>query len=131
MWFNCRCGYRFHDNTDFLPFKGYVLPDEDSDEFSDSFHRYRAIKGETFEDEHKRSDIVLDLWERMRTIYQCPDCGAVYFDDFNSNALHGFVPMAALEGMEEEVNGRLKSIARENDETGKNLLKSHKNFNKN
>ena len=32
-WLPCRCGYIFHDNTDFLSFKAHFRADQDTDDF--------------------------------------------------------------------------------------------------
>lgn len=124
MWFNCACGYRFHDNTDNLPFKGYVLADEDMIEFTDSFDKYAHAPRK------KRDDIACNSLNMLREIYQCPKCGTIYFHDFNSNKLFTFVPAEPLE-MDDVITEKLRSIAEKNEETeDKNLLRSFKMFDK-
>lgn len=130
MWFNCACGYRFHDNTDNLPFKGYVLADEDINEFTDSFDKYADAPRKTREDKWRRDDICTNSLKMMRDIYQCPKCGTVYFSDFKGNKLHTFVPAEPFE-MDDVIKEKLRSIAEKNEETEyKNLLRSCKMFDK-
>ncbi|MBQ5310649.1 MAG: hypothetical protein ILP19_01235 [Oscillospiraceae bacterium] len=81
MHFSCKCGYVFHDTTDNESFKGWLLADEDLDEFADII---QAGDNAPPEGEHWFSDtydrlITQDLF--MRTIFQCPECGRIFIDD--------------------------------------------------
>lgn len=129
MWFNCACGYKFHDNTDSLSFKGYVLADEDLVEFTESFDKYADAPRITQKNKYARDDIVCNSLNMLRTIYQCPKCGTVYFSDFNGNKLHAFVSAEQLE-MDNVISEKLRDIAEKNEEENdeKNLLRSCKMF---
>lgn len=63
MNFTCRCGYRFHDNTDELRFKARILPDQDFNEFYTLLED--AGKSHTKEEQHHIFDKIYDLLKKM------------------------------------------------------------------
>ena len=86
----CHCGHVIYDQTDDLPHKAYIRPDQSSEAL------YEAI------DRLMRRPIPVDVLEQdamwfpvahprgQRTAYQCPDCGRIYISD--GQKLHCFKP---------------------------------------
>ncbi|WP_377157845.1 hypothetical protein ACFJIX_03745 [Roseateles sp. UC29_93] len=74
MKFACSCGHVIVDQTDFLPYKAYLIADQDWEDHCDSFEV---------------------AWEsrRMldRTCYQCEQCGRLWIDDAGGQ-LQSFMP---------------------------------------
>ncbi len=91
MKFKCRCGYIFIDQTDDLPYKGNIIPDQSYEDFC------AAI--DVLIESEKPADIL--EWDKMvnpimnpkgeRDIFQCPDCGRIYISSHGSR-LYGFKP---------------------------------------
>ena len=75
MNFLCKCGYRIHDTSDCLSFKGTLIADQYINEF------WRTIeKAEQPHDE--KIDIFLELEKLMqRNVYHCDSCGRVFIED--------------------------------------------------
>ena len=75
MKFKCDCGNVIHDTSDNLSYKGYIIADQDVDEF------WSMI--EEAEKPHvKKLDIFWKLDALMKSaIYQCPSCGRLFIDD--------------------------------------------------
>lgn len=101
MHFLCACGYCFHDNTDCLSFKGYVLADQDMEELWDILERAEKPHEDTL-------DIALDVMDLLnRTMYQCPECGRMYIEDADKQyELVRYTPCAQGEPVP-EVNRRM------------------------
>ena len=75
MHFLCACGYCFHDNSDALSFKGYILADQDEDEMWN-------IRGRAEKPHDDTIDIASDVMNLLhRAMYQCPECGRMYIED--------------------------------------------------
>jgi len=74
MKFLCHCGAVIRDQTDLLPYKAHLVPDQDWEEFCDSCESAGRI------DE-----------PLVRRCYQCADCGRLYVEDA-SRELRSFVP---------------------------------------
>ena len=90
MQFVCQCGYCFHDNTDNQFFKASLIAEQDVDEFTEIVHKAERPH-------RNHMEIYFDLWNLMgKNIYQCPECGTIYIDDFNEeHRLYGFTPIHA------------------------------------
>ncbi len=107
MYFLCKCGYRIHDNTDCLSYKGTIIADQDMNEFWDLIEKVERPHAETVE-------IFNELVGLMgRYIYQCPSCGEIFIEDqSNRSKLIEFTP--CTEGKSEpDVNKRLLRSAHE------------------
>lgn len=91
MKFQCECDYIFVDQTDNLPFKADIYPDQSIEAM------YKAVD-KIFESQRPNNDLEYD---RMidaifspvgrRTMYQCPKCGRIYIEE-NDGRLSCFVP---------------------------------------
>lgn len=90
-WLPCRCGYIFHDNTDFLSFKAYFRADQDMDDYFTSVEA--IMKNLTLSMKDKEHEIlcVADFHFTNRLLYQCPSCGRLYVED-NDRHFHCFMP---------------------------------------
>lgn len=70
MKFKCPCGHVIGDQTDFLPYKGYLIADQD---WEDLFEAVDAPATET--PRH-------DWWPSLfRTVYQCAECQRLFIED--------------------------------------------------
>lgn len=92
MHFYCSCGYRISDTTDFLPYKGYLLADQDEPDYNDAIEE--EIMNENITKQECVDNIVishgLNYWGRA--IYQCPDCGRLFIEDACGKSFFTFVP---------------------------------------
>lgn len=100
MRFRCECGHVIYDQTDNLPYKAFLLPDGSWDRFNAPIHKAmleyaRAISSGTrdewiaryfgpsyprdLDDESVLADFLERHIGRLRTIYQCDKCGALFF----------------------------------------------------
>lgn len=87
------CGAVIVDQTDFLPYKGYLIPDQTAED------TYEALKTEvvdklaagqiTKEEAHTQVHVVMDRFIRM--VYECRNCGRLFIDDRN-HELQSYVP---------------------------------------
>ncbi|MBZ9714210.1 hypothetical protein [Deinococcus multiflagellatus] len=95
MKFACPCGEVIRDQTDFLPHKAHLLPDERLHAFLDSLEELvLEIEALTVQERRERlSDRITDLWLRdMRALYQCPVCGRLNVDSLDRQRGYSFVP---------------------------------------
>ena len=101
MHFLCKCGYRFHDSSDCLSYKGRIIADQDWNEFWDCM--------EKLEKSHKNDHAIYERINHLLqlNLYQCPSCGRVFIEDpENRSQFIRFTP--CLEGEPEpDVNKRL------------------------
>ena len=78
--FTCHCGYCFHDNTDNLRFKAYILPDQDMNEFDSLFEQLAdtpPVQGGKLS--VKQHEIYVKMRDLLnRCIFQCPECGRLF-----------------------------------------------------
>ena len=105
MHFYCTCGRCIHDITDNIPYKAYLLSDEDEDRYCEAIEAVMRTEDLTMDERVNRIVISLQTRYLSRCIYQCPDCGKLFVDD-NDYKLHSFVP-------EEPVDKQLLTAARE------------------
>ncbi|MFE6078236.1 hypothetical protein ACFVQB_27650 [Paenibacillus sp. NPDC057886] len=90
MHFYCNCGNRISDITDYLSYKGYVIADEDQFDFLEEIDRAIEESGPSPKEKEDALMKVRRLWgDLTRSVYQCPECGTVYFDN-HKNELKGF-----------------------------------------
>ena len=90
MHFYCKCGCRISDTTDYLPYKGYLVADQD---WFDIWDKLNELVLSEAADREKQFD-ELFFSDMSRTVYQCPQCGNLYLEG-EGNQLIGF---AAEEG---------------------------------
>ena len=79
MHFLCRCGYRLHDSSDLISYKGTIIADQDMNEFWSLIEKAEKPHAEI-------CDIFSSLNKlMMRCIYQCPSCGRLFIEDQSDN----------------------------------------------
>ena len=105
MKFLCDCGYMFRDQTDDLPFKGYIYPDQSQEKLYEAINKIFA--SERPSDDVKFDEMINDIVspKGIRTIYQCPECGTIYIN---------------------EDKGKLSAFSPKSNNASKNLLKGGK-----
>ncbi|MEK3876056.1 hypothetical protein [Paenibacillus sp. FSL M7-0420] len=81
MNFRCECGHRIHDNTDYLPYKGYFLADQDQDDLMDEIDDAIEKSGPTPRDKEEAAMRIRSLITRLfKSAYQCSNCGNLFMD---------------------------------------------------
>jgi hypothetical protein len=111
----CKCGHRIADQTDFLPYKGRILKDEDQEKCWSTIYTEIATfveavvtnKREEWLDRHFGRDYprglsdesIISLWlisvhnRYMVTIYECENCGRLYLQKgTDSNIFFSYFP---------------------------------------
>lgn len=94
MKIGCHCGATIFDQTDDLPQKGHLIPDQEW------FATYDAMDDEVIvplakgvidkEKAFRLSRAVISRASRL--MYQCSICGRLYIDDKRGSGLHCYVP---------------------------------------
>ena len=81
MKFFCECGFLFKDQTDDLPFKGYVCPDQSQEEIYNAITE--LLVANTSVDLSEKDEKIHPIIhpKGSKTIYQCPDCGNIFIED--------------------------------------------------
>ncbi|MFT5467246.1 MAG: hypothetical protein ACI8UO_002350 [Verrucomicrobiales bacterium] len=108
MQLRCPCGNCIHDGTDCLPYKGYIIPDEDHFPILDG---YDALLERVAERGAVEDGDYMDVRRNsapLRQIYQCSNCGRIFIWDENIEGAFSFKP--------------------EDDDINKRLLMSRKNI---
>jgi hypothetical protein len=81
MKFRCGCGTLITDGTDYLPYKGYLIADEDWFAVLNAIDEGIEHSGSTPAEKKGASMRVRKLLlETTSTIYQCPKCGELRVD---------------------------------------------------
>lgn len=82
MHFLCKCGYGIHDSSDGLSYKGWIIADQDWDEFCHLTDRKAELRCSENADMHEADAIDSRLYAiTERAMYQCPACGRVYIEN--------------------------------------------------
>jgi hypothetical protein len=93
MKIGCHCGATIFDQTDDLPHKGHLVPDQVWDATWDAMDDkviVPLVKGAI--NKEAASDLLWDVISRAsRLMWQCRECGRLYIDD-EQGVLHCFVP---------------------------------------
>jgi hypothetical protein len=87
MKIGCHCGALIIDQTDYLPHKGHLIPDQEC------FAVYDAIDEEVIDplaggrlEKEEAYHLARDIIRRAaRLMYQCRRCGRLYIDDLEGN----------------------------------------------
>lgn len=80
MNFLCECGHQIYDTTDYLPYKAYLISDQDWFDFLDEIDAAIEKSGTTLEDKEKALIKIRTLSSNLtKTVYQCPKCGNLFF----------------------------------------------------
>ena len=86
MHFLCKCGYGIHDSSDGLSYKGWIIADQDWDEFCHLTDRKAELRCSENADMHEADAIDSRLYAiTERAMYQCPACGRVYIENLLDN----------------------------------------------
>ena len=72
MHFGCKCGHRISDTTDNLPYSARLVADVDLYDYWEAWER--RGRGQSL-------GILSDPMDYEQIIYQCEECGRIYFDD--------------------------------------------------
>ncbi len=72
MHFKCKCGHRISDTADNLPYSARLVADVDLYDYWEAWER--RGRGQSL-------GILSDPMEYEQIIYQCEECGRLYFDD--------------------------------------------------
>ena len=81
MKFICSCGHRISDTTDYLPYKGHIIADQDWFDFLEEIDAAIEKSGPTPKDKENALMKIRDLSINLsKTVYQCEECGNVFFD---------------------------------------------------
>ena len=77
MKIRCTCGEIIPDQTDYLPYKAYIIGDKNYFDFMD------AIDDAIESSEPNREDLCMKVRraEPSRLAWECGTCGRLYFDD--------------------------------------------------
>ncbi|MDE6780987.1 MAG: hypothetical protein K2J40_05965 [Ruminococcus sp.] len=99
-WIRCYCGYKIHDSSDHLSYKGRIMSDQDYFDYLDSVS---SIIGSECPDRKKLVDnFYFRVPDMTKTVYQCSQCGRLYIEE--DNKLFCFKPENHTN------NGVLKSV---------------------
>lgn len=99
MHFYCKCGFRFSDAGDSIPYKARLLADQDVKELVEILE----YGEQPHDDDLELFAPACDLIEK--SVFQCPECGRLYVED-NDYSFLQFVPCEDAEPSD-EVNKHL------------------------
>lgn len=85
-WIKCHCGNIIHDSTDYISYKGSIIPDQDENDYFDGIEK--IIKSDNPDKNSLVCDFLCEFSDK--TIYQCTECGRLYIED--NNKLFCFKP---------------------------------------
>ncbi len=91
MKFQCSCGHVIRDQTDFIPYKGYLVPDQ---RFEEVWNCVESALDAAPPAGHMERDRFFGTLGDERIFigaYQCTDCGRLYISD-GENGFHIFAP---------------------------------------
>ncbi|MFO0797058.1 MAG: hypothetical protein U0804_06240 [Gemmataceae bacterium] len=93
MKIGCHCGAVIVDQTDDLPYKGYLIPDEDFYAVFDALDDQviNPVAGGSLDREAAYHLARRIIGRPARRMWQCVACGRLYIDDHN-HQLRCFVP---------------------------------------
>lgn len=83
MKIRCQCGYLIVDTSDFIAYKGYIVPDQDIEDFEEGSNT--------------------QIYEKSRIIYQCESCGRLAVDI--DNEIYFFTPEISMKKVLSSVEG--------------------------
>ncbi|MGO4528551.1 hypothetical protein AB4Z30_05670 [Paenibacillus sp. 2TAF8] len=85
MKFSCDCGHIITDSTDFLSYKAHLIADQDLFDLLDEIDSAIEESGPTSKNKEDALMKVRSLFNDLRrTVYQCMNCGNVFFEDDSS-----------------------------------------------
>lgn len=99
MKIGCECGSVIVDQTDFLPYKGYIISDQDWFDFLDAIDFAVEKSGPSQKEKESALMKVRSLAVTLsKEIYQCNACGRVHIQN-NSGNLEMFVRNIPSDGL--------------------------------
>ncbi|WP_221089965.1 hypothetical protein [Deinococcus aquaedulcis] len=95
MKFACPCGEVIRDQTDFLPHKAHLLPDQSLEKFEDEL--WLLVEQLRLKPVGSGQKALWDGMVRLRSLYlralyQCPVCGRLNVDSLDHQRGYSFVP---------------------------------------
>ena len=85
-WLKCRCGHIIRDSSDYIGYKGHIMPDQDE---GDCFDRVEEIINSDNPDKNNLMfDFLCEINDKI--IYQCTECGRLYIE--GKEQYYCFVP---------------------------------------
>lgn len=72
MHFRCKCGHSISDTTDNLPYAAHLVADVNCEDYWEAWER--RGRGQALGN-------LMDPFDYEQTIYQCEECGRIWFDD--------------------------------------------------
>ena len=93
MKFSCDCGRIISDQTDALPHKAHLIPDQLWNSLWDEIDAniLLPLSQRRLTEEAASMRLRTLISNATRLAYQCPDCGRLFLD-VKQPALHAFVP---------------------------------------
>ncbi|MCM1506505.1 MAG: hypothetical protein NC177_05145 [Ruminococcus flavefaciens] len=82
----CCCGHIISDTTDYISYKGHIIPDQDECDYFDRAEE--LIKSDNPDKNSLMCDFLYSVNDKI--IYQCTECGRLYIED--NNKLFCFMP---------------------------------------
>jgi len=81
MKIKCHCGELIPDTTDYLPYKGYIIPDQDWFNVLDAIDDAVEKSGPEPKEKEKALMAVRSLMIKVsKTAWQCHSCGLLYIN---------------------------------------------------
>ena len=86
MKIKCQCGQVIPDSTDYLPYKGYIIPDQEWLNVFDAIDEAVEKSGPSPKDKEAALMNVRRLMINVsKTTWQCNSCGCLYVDKAGNN----------------------------------------------
>jgi hypothetical protein len=89
----CPCGGRLKDGTDDIPYKGWLIPDQERIDAEHDIDRKAIDPVAAGELDRHTAHMTwrVPFYQRVRSVYQCNACGRVGIADKNGK-LHWYAP---------------------------------------
>lgn len=98
MKIRCDCGGIIVDQTDYMPYKGHLISDQDWFDFLDAIDRAIEKSGPADKDKERAAMSIRRMAAHLtKLIYQCTCCGRLYVSNEEEN-LETFVKPEPFEG---------------------------------
>ena len=91
MKFRCKCDHIIVDQTDDIPYKAYIYPDQSMNALFNTIDEIFENKKPDDHFEYDRLTNPILHPKGLRNIYQCPECGMIWISN-SSGRLYGFIP---------------------------------------
>ncbi len=79
--FICYCGYVIRDTSDYLSYKGSIMPDQDEYDYLD--YVSEIIESKCPYRKKLVDEFYFKIPDMTKTVYQCSQCGRLYIEDNN------------------------------------------------